>query len=73
MNLYVAMIMADGSDALKRAQIDLKNRLRLLDNRFGEHSPINNDMLPNMPQGSAVIVTQRVKDVSTMSMQALQN
>ena len=66
MKLYVGMIMADGSDAFKRAQIDLKNRLRLLDNRFGEHSPINNDMLPNMPQGSAVIVTQRVKKVLSL-------
>lgn len=66
MNLYVGMIMADGSDALKRAQIDLKNKLRLLDNRLGEHSPINNDMLPNMKQGSAVIVTQRVKEILSL-------
>ena len=58
--------MADGSDALKRAQIDVKNRLRLLDNRFGENSPINNDMLPNMRQGSVVIVIQRVKEVLSL-------
>ncbi|MBO5739571.1 MAG: hypothetical protein J6R52_00690 [Alphaproteobacteria bacterium] len=58
--------MADSSDALKRAQIDLKNRLRLLDNRFGEHSPINNDMLPNMPQGSMVVITKEVKDILSL-------
>lgn len=58
--------MAECSDALKRAQIDLKNRLRLLDNRFGEHSPINNDMLPNMPQGSMVVITKEVKDILSL-------
>jgi len=58
--------MAEGSDALKRAQIDLKNKLRLLDNRFGEHSPINNDMLPNMKQGSMVVITKEVKDILSL-------
>ncbi len=58
--------MVDGSDAFKRAQIDLKNRLRLLDNRFGEHSPINNDKLPNMPQGSMVVITKEVKDILSL-------
>lgn len=61
MNLYVGMIMADGSDSLKRAQINLKNKLRLLDNRFGENSPINNDLLPIVPNGR-VVVTQRIKE-----------
>ena len=53
--------MADGSDSLKRAQINLKNKLRLLDNRFGENSPINNDLLPIVPNGR-VVVTQRIKE-----------
>ena len=53
-------------DAFRRAQIDLKNKLRLLDNRFGEHSPINNDMLPNMPQGSMVVITKEVKDILSL-------
>jgi len=47
-------------DALKRAQIDVKNKSRLLDNRFGDNSPVNNDLLPNMPKGSAVIVSEDV-------------
>lgn len=50
-------------DAFRRAQIDLKNKLRLLDNRFGENSPIDNNLLPNMKLGSAVIISKHVKDI----------
>ena len=47
----------------KRAQIDLKNKSRLMDNRFGENSPIDNKKLPNMPRGSAVVISKEVKQV----------
>ncbi len=47
----------------KRAQIDLKNKSRLMDNRFGESSPIDNKKLPNMPRGSAVVISKEVKQV----------
>ena len=53
--------MADKLDALKSAIIDLKNEQRLLDNRFGENSPIDNNLLPNMQQGSVVVITEDVK------------
>lgn len=58
--------MVASADSLKRAQINLKNKLRLLDNRFGENSPINNDMLPTMPQGSVVVVTKKLKEILSL-------
>ena len=53
--------MADKLDALISAIIDLKIEQRLLDNRFGEISPIDNNLLPNMQQGSVVVITEDVK------------
>ena len=53
----------NNADAFRRAQIDLKNRERLLNNRFGDMSPIDNNKLPNMPQGIVVILSKRIKDI----------
>lgn len=58
--------MADNLDILKRAIIDLKNKQRLLDNRFGENSPINNNLLPNMEPGSIVFIAEDVKDILSL-------
>ena len=58
--------MADNLDTLKRAIIDLKNKQRLLDNRFGENSPINNNLLPNMKRGSMVVIAEDVKDILSL-------
>ena len=48
--------------AFQKAQVDLKNRQRLLNSSYGENSPINTNLLPNMPRGSVVIITEEVKD-----------
>ena len=53
----------NNADAFRRAQIDLKNRERLLNNRFGDMSPIDNNKLPNMPQGSVVILSDEIKEI----------
>ena len=58
--------MADKLDVLKSAIIDLKNKQRLLDNRFGENSPINNNLLPNMKRGSMVVIAEDVKDILSL-------
>ena len=58
---FMGCSMVNRVDALNLAKIDLKNRLRLLDNRFGENSPINNDLLPIVPNGR-VVVTQKIKE-----------
>lgn len=48
-------------NAFKKAQIYLKNKQRILSD-FGENSPINTRLLPNMPGESAVIISQYVKE-----------
>lgn len=47
----------------RRRVVDMKNQSRLMDNRLGEHSPIDSNRLPNMPRGSAVIIADNVQDI----------
>lgn len=47
----------------KRRLIDKKNQSRLINNSFGENSPINNDLLPDMPKGSKVILADDVYEI----------
>ena len=55
--------MIDKSEALRRAKIDLKNKLRLINNHYGDMSPINNDLLPGMPKGSVVVIAEDVHKI----------
>ena len=55
--------MIDKSEALRRAKIDLKNKLRLINNDYGDMSPINNDLLPGMPKGSVVVIAEDVQKI----------
>lgn len=54
--------MSEKTDGFNRALIDLKNKQRLMDNRFGDMSPIDNNKLPNMPRGSVVVLSKKVKN-----------
>ena len=54
--------MSEKTDGFNRALIDLKNKQRLMDNQFGDMSPIDNNKLPNMPRGSVVVLSKKVKN-----------
>ena len=54
--------MSEKTDGFNSALIDLKNKQRLMDNQFGDMSPIDNNKLPNMPRGSVVVLSKKVKN-----------
>lgn len=58
--MLTGCVMADFTTAQKKV-VELKNKLRLITNRFGDMSPINSDLLPSVQQGGAVVVSRNVQ------------
>lgn len=56
------MNVTDGFKAARLRLIELKNRSRILVD-MGANSPINNDLLPSMPQGNMVVIADDVQEI----------
>ena len=56
------MNVTDGFKAARLKLIELKNRSRILVD-MGANSPINNDLLPSMPQGNMVVIADDVQEI----------
>lgn len=56
------MSVKDRFNAARLKLIELKNRSRIIVD-MGENSPINNDLLPSMPQGNMVIIADEVQEI----------